>query len=45
LNSNEAFVVVQPGGANAWYWLGAGASEDEKNYAMAVGAAVAPNAA
>ena len=45
LNSNEAFVVVEAGGANAWYWLGAGANEDEKNYAMTVGAVVAPGAA
>ena len=44
LNSNEAFVVVAKGGDAAFYWLGTGASEEEKAYAKTLGAILAPSA-
>lgn len=44
LNSNEAFVVVAKGGDAAFYWLGSGASEDEKAFAKTLGAVLAPSA-
>ena len=45
LNSNEAFFVVAKGGDAAFYWIGEGASEDEKNYAMKLADILAPDAA
>ena len=44
LNSNEAFFVVEKGGANSWYWLGEGASEDESAYAKKLGSMLSPDA-
>jgi hypothetical protein len=37
LNSNDAFFVVEKGGANAWAWLGEGSSEEEAAYAKSLG--------
>jgi len=33
LNSGESFVVIAPGGAKCWAWLGSDSSDSEKAYA------------
>jgi hypothetical protein len=45
LNSNDAFFVVEKGGANAWAWIGEGSSDEESAYAKALGPILQPDAA
>lgn len=45
MNSNEAFVVVPAGGAVTYFWIGAGATEQEAEYAKRLGEVLVPGAA
>lgn len=45
LNSQEAYVVVKPGGETVFVWNGSGANQDEKDYAQKVAALLIPGAA